>query len=67
MIALAAKDLDIGANAFMIKTHFEDRNGKKYTKEESFEISLVDVTFSQRIKISVNKFGNWVLRLFGKG
>ena len=50
-LELSGKDLKEGENIFNISVDYKDNNGKEYSASEEINISLVDVTFFQRIML----------------
>ncbi len=61
---LDSGDLSTKPNIFTIAVAYEDLNGKVYTEVEEFSISLVNVTFSQRVVIWVHDLDRWLRNLF---
>jgi hypothetical protein len=47
-----------------IVVEYKDVRGKAYSTEEEFSIRLEEPTFWQKIKMSVNRVGNWFASLF---
>jgi len=52
-ITLKGRNLDEGPNPILIGVQYKDRNGRAYSESEDISISLVDVTFFQRIMLFV--------------
>jgi len=63
-ITLSANELSVGPNRFKITVNYNDKNYKKYSIEEQFEINLNKPTLPQRIKIFFNDIGKFITRLF---
>ncbi|MBW3013275.1 transglutaminase domain-containing protein [Candidatus Woesearchaeota archaeon] len=51
ILRIPGSKLKPGKNQFEILFKYKDINGKEYEQEEKFEINLVNVTFSQKIKL----------------
>ncbi len=49
------KELDIGENKFILTINYQDKNGRKYTTNKKFIISLSDVNIMERIIIYLKK------------
>lgn len=61
---LDSGDLSTDGNRFTISVVWEDLNGRTYTEREEFGISLVDVTFGQRLVIMLHDIDRWLRNLF---
>jgi transglutaminase-like putative cysteine protease len=61
---LNSEDLSTKPNMYTIAVTYEDRNGKTYTQKEEFEVSLVNVTFGQRMVIFLYDIDRWIRNLF---
>ena len=57
-------DLSTKPNIFTIAATYTDLNGKVYTQKEEFEISLINVTFGQKMIIFVHDLDRWLRNLF---
>jgi len=65
-INLQGNMLNAGENNFKILAKYRDEKGNRYEKEENFVISLVNVTFPQKIMIFFNKIAASIDNLFNK-
>ncbi len=64
IIDLNSKELDEDSNMFKIKVDYEDKNGKRFSAEEQFDVKLINVTFGQKIKIWLNKVNRKITSWF---
>ncbi len=64
MFNLDSGDLSMDTNTFTVSINYKDLNGKLYTLEEEFEISLINVTFGQRTVIFLHDLDRWLRNLF---
>ncbi len=61
---LNSDDLSMKPNSFVVSVSYKDRNGRLYTEEEKFEISLINVGFGQRMVIWLHDMDKWLRNLF---
>ncbi len=61
---LDSADLSTKPNPFVISVIYEDLNGKTYTVKEEFEMTLINVTFGQKMIIFVHDLDTWLRNLF---
>jgi hypothetical protein len=61
---LNSEDLSVKPNEFQISVSFDDKNNRTYTEKEDFEISLINVTFGQRVVIWLYDADRWLRNLF---
>lgn len=63
IVELNAKELDIGNNVFKISAAYKDKSDVDYSTGESFNISLVELTFWQKIQVKLNQLALWIAGL----
>lgn len=63
-VSLAGKDLLGTENTFVIRAQWEDDLGRSYETTRSFTIVLNELTASQKMRIWLQGFGDWVADLF---
>jgi transglutaminase-like putative cysteine protease len=61
---LDSEDLSTKPNNFVISVGYYDQNGKLYTAKQEFSISLVNVTFGQKMVIWLHDADKWLRNLF---
>lgn len=61
---LNSEDLSLKLNRFIISATFNDLNNRTYTEKEEFDISLINVTFGQKIVIWLYDTDKWLRNIF---
>jgi hypothetical protein len=61
---LNSEDLSVKPNSFVISVGYYDQNSRLYTAKQEFSISLVNVTFGQRMVIWLHDADRWLRNLF---
>lgn len=63
IVNLNGNELSSKRNRFKITIDYKDNNENEYKEEKEFYINLVNITFTQRIRILINKIEGWLLSI----
>ena len=64
ILNLNGKELSSERNRFRMTVNYKDNNGREYKEEKEFYINVADITFTQRIRMVINRIEGWLLGLF---
>ncbi len=62
-VDLNGNELSGKKNKFEIIIDYEDDNKREYKEEKEFYINLVNITFTQRIRMMLNNIGSWLISI----
>ena len=64
VMAFPADDMNWGKNEYNVTVEYYDKNGKKFSESEKFDVSLTQAAFTDRAYIYFNQFLHWVEGFF---
>lgn len=60
---LSGEYLKLGDNNFKAIVEYADEKGESYAVENAFIITLVDTTFTEKVRVILNQFSLWIERM----
>jgi len=63
IVNLNGNELSSKKNKFEMIIDYKDNNEQEYKEEKEFHIDLVNITFTQRVRMFINKIESWLLSI----